>query len=410
MTKDEDTLPSEYKYVWKPTSDMSLDDFLKKYRPSMVQNDGTKPWIWVAGNKDHATPDGWTDAIEEASEILKETTEKVESIKNDASIPVRSNKKTGARSKKEVREEVQAEATKKLKEISQKHKYVTGKWLIFAPADKVDLIWSGIARSLVSGPLSATAAFTAKVSTSPEHDQPNYQHVMCIYVPDVYDKDAMAEVRSFSTIHASSLMFTMLNDIFQIMRILLRNHGVSLSGVKSDLYTYIGIDSKHPSGIPSTIWKNNAVIPDAEAKELKDAFYKELAEKKPEAPASSADKSGTIADKAGVATDKPAPAPKKPLLKKKKAKDPFASDSEEENESAQEAKPAPETTKSAPDTAKPPSRSSAKPPSKSSAKPLSKSSESEIESDDEPKPKKRAPARKPVKKRAKVDEDEEDED
>ncbi|KAI5826988.1 hypothetical protein K523DRAFT_418813 [Schizophyllum commune Tattone D] len=431
MAKDEDTLPSEYKYVWKPSSDTSLDDFLKKYKPSMVQNDGTKPWIWVTGNKDHAIPEGQTDAIEEASEILKETTEKVESIKNDASIPVRSNKKTGARSKKEVREEVQAEATKKLKEVSQKHSYVTGKWLIFAPADKVDLIWSGIARSLVTGPLASTAAFTAKVSTSPEHDQPNYQHVMCIYVPDVYDKDAMAE----------------------IMRILLRNHGVSLSGVKSDLYTYIGIDSKHPSGIPSTIWKNSAVIPDAEAKELKDTFYKELAEKKQDAP--DADKAAAVssADPSAPAADKPAAAPKKPLLKKKKAKDPFASDSEEENEPKEETKDIEPPSKTKPpsrSSAKPPSRSNAKPPSKTASKPPSQSSVkptsrssakppstrsskppskttaptrttrkrkaepilegSETESDDEPKPKKKAPAKKPSKKRAKVDESEEDED
>ncbi|KAI4294601.1 hypothetical protein K525DRAFT_175623, partial [Schizophyllum commune Loenen D] len=321
--KDEDTLPSEYKYVWKPSSDTSLDDFLKKYKPSMVQNDGTKPWIWVTGNKDHAIPEGQTDAIEEASEICKKYSPVYDPIQNDASIPVRSNKKTGARSKKEVREEVQAEATKKLKEVSQKHSYVTGKWLIFAPADKVDLIWSGIARSLVTGPLASTAAFTAKVSTSPEHDQPNYQHVMCIYVPDVYDKDAMAE----------------------IMRILLRNHGVSLSGVKSDLYTYIGIDSKHPSGIPSTIWKNSAVIPDAEAKELKDAFYKELAEKKPDAPDADKAEPASTADKSAPAADKPADAPKKPLLKKKKAKDPFASDSEEENGPKEDAKPSPETTK-----------------------------------------------------------------
>ncbi|KAL1668965.1 hypothetical protein GGF50DRAFT_45177 [Schizophyllum commune] len=386
MAKDEDTLPSEYKYVWKPSSDTSLDDFLKKYKPSMVQNDGTKPWIWVTGNKDHAIPEGQTDAIEEASEILKETTEKVESIKNDASIPVRSNKKTGARSKKEVREEVQAEATKKLKEVSQKHSYVTGKWLIFAPADKVDLIWSGIARSLVTGPLASTAAFTAKVSTSPEHDQPNYQHVMCIYVPDVYDKDAMAE----------------------IMRILLRNHGVSLSGVKSDLYTYIGIDSKHPSGIPSTIWKNSAVIPDAEAKELKDAFYKELAEKKPDAPDADKAEPASTADKSAPAADKPADAPKKPLLKKKKAKDPFASDSEEENGPKEDAKPSPETTKT---DSKPPSRTtSAKPPSKTASKPPSRSSSETESSDDKPKPKKKAPAKKPLKKRAKVDEDEEDED
>lgn len=59
------------------------------------------------------------------------------------------------------------------------------------------------------------------------------------------------------------------------MKVLLRNHGVNLSGVKSDLYTIIGqflvfegviylrslsspsgVDSKHPSGIPSTVRAN----------------------------------------------------------------------------------------------------------------------------------------------------------
>jgi len=53
------------------------------------------------------------------------------------------------------------------------------------------------------------------------------------------------------------------------MKILLRNHGVSLAGVKADLYTVIGelclvatntykyllvgIDRNHPSGISSTV-------------------------------------------------------------------------------------------------------------------------------------------------------------
>ena len=99
---------------------------------------------------------------------------------------MRANKKKGLRSKKELREEVcwcrgpfvkalltyllrvkvQAEATQKLKEISVKHSCVSGKWyvchsvrsvcalrfssheggrLIFAPPDKVDMIWSSIA-------------------------------------------------------------------------------------------------------------------------------------------------------------------------------------------------------------------------------------------------------------------------
>ena len=53
------------------------------------------------------------------------------------------------------------------------------------------------------------------------------------------------------------------------MKVLLRQHGLNLSGVKSDLYTIIGmmsfipfhcllislegLDSKHSSGIPSTV-------------------------------------------------------------------------------------------------------------------------------------------------------------
>ncbi|KAL1745020.1 hypothetical protein HDZ31DRAFT_37237 [Schizophyllum fasciatum] len=415
MGKDEDVVPTEYKYAWWPGSDTALEDFLQNYRPSMVQNDGTKPWIWVSSGKDHANTDGQTAAIEEAAELLQETTEKVEAIKNDPSIPVRSNKKTGARSKKEVREEVQAEATKKLQEIAQKHGYVTGKWLIFAPADKVDMIWSGIAKSLVSGALASTAALQAKVSTSPEHDQQNYQHVICVYVPDVYDKAAVAEVPIIS-------LWTLI--IHQIMRILLRNHGASLSGVKSDLYTYIGIDSKHPSGIQSTIWKNSAVLGDVETKELKDAFFKELSEKKPDT------------ESTDPAAEKPAPAPatapKKPLLKrKKKANDPFASDDEDADEPKAEAQ---STEPPSTHSAKPPSKSSVKPPSRSSAKPRSKTGskapsgtstkpssratqkrkaepiqeDSEEDSDGDTKPKKRAPAKKPAKKRAKVDEEDND--
>jgi hypothetical protein len=124
------------------------------------------------------------------------------------------------------------------------------KRLLFVPSDKVDIVWKGIASrrifilgfpdllteyyridGLVSGPLSQTNAYLAKVATSPESENPNYQHLICVYIPDVYDKGAVMEV----------------------MKVLLRHHGVSLSGVKSDLYTGLGIDSKHPTGLQSTV-------------------------------------------------------------------------------------------------------------------------------------------------------------
>ncbi|KEP48510.1 hypothetical protein V565_122660, partial [Rhizoctonia solani 123E] len=37
----------ERKYHWDSSSELSIDEFLQKYKPTMVVNDGTKPWIWV---------------------------------------------------------------------------------------------------------------------------------------------------------------------------------------------------------------------------------------------------------------------------------------------------------------------------------------------------------------------------
>ncbi|KIK90766.1 hypothetical protein PAXRUDRAFT_831416 [Paxillus rubicundulus Ve08.2h10] len=296
--KSDDNIPPKYPYAWSPNSTVTLDEFITKWKPSMVQNDGTKPWLWVR-NEDTSSQTSVEDeasALVKAATLLQEVTEKVEQIKNDDSIPVRSNKKTGVKSKKEVREQVQAEAIEKLKEISKEHGYVCGKWLIFAPSDRVDLIWAGISSSLVSGPLSFTSAFCAKVSTSPQNEVPGYQHVICVYIPDVYDKESVTEV----------------------MRVLLRKHGANLTGVKSDLYTVIGLDSKHPSGISSTVWKNTTLLKDAEMKELKDAYFAELTASK-----------AAASTQAG-ATKKSKQVGGKPRFLKKNVKDddPFASDDE----------------------------------------------------------------------------------
>ncbi|KAK7045546.1 hypothetical protein VNI00_007378 [Paramarasmius palmivorus] len=299
---DEETIPQEYKYSWSEDANISLKDFLAKYKPSMVQNDGTKPWIWVRSSKEpsRAADEAQLAAITEASEVLDEVTARIESVKNDDSIPLRANKKTGAKSKKEVREQIQAEATDRFKAIAQKHGYVDGKWLIFAPHDKVDAIWSSLASSLIDGPLAGTTAHTIKVSTSPENDDPKYQHVICLYIPDVYDKDS----------------------VIKVMKILLRDHGATLSGVKSNLYTLLRLDSKHPSGIQSTIWKNAALMKDTEMKELKEQYFTEL-RAAPKAAAGSTTETGTAA---------PAPTASKPKpkLKKKGKDDPFASDDEVE--------------------------------------------------------------------------------
>lgn len=301
----DNAIPREYPYFWSKESSIALSDFLTKYKPSMVQNDGTKPWIWVEGsnrNQDTAESD-ITTAISEAAALLKEVSQRVEEIKNDDSIPLRSSKKTGAQSKKDVREKVQADAAEKLKSISIKHNYVCGKWLIFAPADKVDAIWSKIATSLVSGALASTCAFLTKVATSPANETPHHEHVICLYIPDVYNKDAVTDV----------------------MKVLLRHHGVNLSGVKSDLYTGVGLDSKHSSGIPSTVWKNTSLLADSEIKDLKDAYFSEL------------NVASTPAAKPDEKKDQPSITTKKRPIPKKKTQenDPFASEDEVDAQEAE---------------------------------------------------------------------------
>ncbi|KAF8178606.1 hypothetical protein K438DRAFT_1844078 [Mycena galopus ATCC 62051] len=340
----EDSLPKKYTYAWSPDSELSLADFLKKYKPSMVQNDGTKPWIWVQKADAPSRKDTNEDeAIQEGSELLETVSERVEEIKNDASIPARSSKKTGAKGKKEVREEVQAEATESFKKIAIKHGFVSGKWLSFAPAEKVDVIWSNLATSLVEGPLAATCAFRAKVATS-SADGDAKQHLICIYMPDVYDKDAVTEV----------------------MKVLLRNHGMSLSGVKSNMYTVLGIDSKHPSGIPSTTWKNAALLPDSESKALKEAYFEGLAEAKEAA------KKEKAAKPEGDKGDAKAKA--KPQLKKKQAEDdPFGSDDDEDEEEAERKAEV----------------KSKKAPPKAAAKKRAKDSDDEEDEEEEERPKKK---------------------
>ncbi|KAH9941934.1 translation initiation factor eIF 4e-like domain-containing protein [Amylocystis lapponica] len=380
----DDTVPDVYPYAWTADSQLSLQEFLTKYKPSMVQDDGTKPWLWVRKLESLPVKENTNEdaATEEATEYLKEVTEKVEKIQKDASIPTRSNKKKGLRSKKELREEAQAEATVELKEISIRHGFVSGKWLIFAPSDKVDLVWSSVANSLISGPLASTCAYTAKVSTSPQNETENYNHVLCLYMPDVYDKSSVTEV----------------------MKVLLRNHGMNLMGVKSNLYTAIGLDSKHPSGIQSTVWKNTALMKDSEIKSLKEEFFAEL----------SAAKSAN-AEKA--AEEKAAPsitAKEKPKLKKKAVEDdPFASDDEDVGGSVRAAeKPTANVSKASGSPAKPqPKPKKRKAPADEHASDSDDSAQEEAKRKAEIDAKKAASRKKPaVAKRPKSDDDSDDED
>ena len=99
----------------------------------------------------------------------------------------------------------------------------------FSPNAEISIL-----ASIVSGPLSSTPVYLAKVATSPDSETSNVQHLICVYMPNVYDKESVTQVGSLQPPRISC-------SALQVMKLLLRNHGVSLSGVKSNLYTSIGL-------------------------------------------------------------------------------------------------------------------------------------------------------------------------
>lgn len=87
-TNLEDHFSGQDPYSWSPASLVTIQDFLSKYKPSMVQNDGTKPWIWVQG-KEYPRMTSLIEeaaAVAEALQLLQKVTDRVVEIKVRCSV------------------------------------------------------------------------------------------------------------------------------------------------------------------------------------------------------------------------------------------------------------------------------------------------------------------------------------
>ncbi|BEJ16884.1 hypothetical protein CspHIS471_0602850 [Cutaneotrichosporon sp. HIS471] len=244
------------KYHWAPSGGMSIDDFLKKYKPSVLDKTDA-PWIWVetraARDDPEAENNARVKAIGKGQVVLDEVTKRVAAIEKDDKIPVRGKK--GVLSKKQMRDEAQKKAADALREISLESGCTDGKWMSFPRTESVDAVWAKVARSVAYGPLRDAGVTMAKVATLDLMARDMGTHAVLISVDNIYDKDMVTKV----------------------LVSLLEDHGIDPSASKSDLYTLLGIDSKHASGMRSSIWRSNELIKDVKALKAK---YKPGSEKK----------------------------------------------------------------------------------------------------------------------------------
>ncbi|KAF3930933.1 hypothetical protein ABW19_dt0208471 [Dactylella cylindrospora] len=252
-----------------PGTSESISKFLREYIPSETLSSDAGPWIWVKKDKQQHDPDTATRTpLEEASVILEgkaildQVTAKLLSIETDDDIPIRSSQSKPI-NKMRARDEAYNAAKSELQKLAQKHKYTSGKWLIFAKPTYCDYAFQVIAKSLIGGPLRDSSADCVKISTSDGSMEGEQRHVLCLYVPNIYDKDAVKEV----------------------LDILIKHHGIEPSSTKPDLYTAISLDSTHPSRMRPVIFHTTDFYTKQEIKNLLNSKSKQSEKRKGGTPA-----------------------------------------------------------------------------------------------------------------------------
>lgn len=154
-----------------------------------------------------------------------------------------------------MREEAYANFKTDIKELAQRHDKLSGKWLFYPSPENVDFVWSLIVKAIVDedGPLAKTGAVhCAKVATTPMGDGDRSAHVICVYCDDSYDEEAVGNV----------------------FKVLVKDLGQVSQSYKPDVLTHLGIDSKHASGFPVSLYKRTTFMTKDDIDAACEAFSK----------------------------------------------------------------------------------------------------------------------------------------
>ncbi|GAA5846337.1 hypothetical protein JCM9279_001331 [Rhodotorula babjevae] len=246
----EELTRTRHEQLTGPADKDAVNAFLAKHKPSSADI-SVGPWIWVRlprsddkhkmadelGEEDHA----YVKVTAEGQPLIDALMERLDEIK--ATAPARANKARGLRSQKDLREEAHANFKAEIKELAQKHKVLDGKWLFYLSPENVDFVWSKIVHAVVDkdGPLAKTGTVhCAKVATTPlggDGDRGS-THVICVYCDDSFDEEAVGNV----------------------FKVLVKDLGQVSQSYKPDVLTVLGIDSKHASGHPVSLYKRTTFM------------------------------------------------------------------------------------------------------------------------------------------------------
>ena len=192
---------------WEPRGE-SIDDFVQRFPPSAVGVRHGVHWLAVDALARAAAMHAGSPrlAVRECAPVLAGLAARI------------------ARQERVCAEETAA-TVQRILSIASRHRYTTGKWLVFVPRARVDPVWLTVARATAEGRLGMSAKCAAQ---SPDRDE----HVICVYCDDFAAREDVQRV--VACLQACGLQVR--------------------SGFKPDIFTLLGIYANNPWGLDATIY------------------------------------------------------------------------------------------------------------------------------------------------------------
>lgn len=224
----------------------SVPEFLKRLPPLTTSHEDVGPWIWVLNPHvpRSLNEEDWAGVMSRGQPILEGLTATKKSIEEDMQ-----GKAQSAITRQYNKERVKVE--EELRELAKNKHCTSGKWLLFPLVENVNDVWAKIATATAAGELGPWAKCATQGSArngavgSGAVDagySEKHSRVICVYTYD----------------------FTDLEDVKRVLRNLVdldlvREEELGLS-YKSDVWTYLSIDSKNRWNIPASFYRSHVLM------------------------------------------------------------------------------------------------------------------------------------------------------
>lgn len=205
--------------------EIERNDILPVTQPARRLQHATQPPPWATLNVTSATPTAHVEQY--LSQFLPSQCTKAQvswiSIKrDDLSVGKDADPQTMVLEWQWLCDQGQA-STDALHYLARKYNVLTGKWMVFGPTKNIDSVWRAIARAVAAKRLGPIAKVSPVSSPGAKEE-----HVICVYAANYFDREEVQRIRQHlkQLGHHDKLLF------------------------KPDAYTYCGIYSRNPWGIP----------------------------------------------------------------------------------------------------------------------------------------------------------------